>query len=190
MENQNQSVEEQEEVTSVTTVMGNEVIGEKPDLETLLASIRSGSLSLEDMKALRVAMKPESEAAIKRKEAESALKIFLEIRMDSEVAEVYETFGEVLVDIRKLEAEVKGFSKRSPSKTTKKWHWRDRSDRTDFVIVADGVTMSVSPENDQKWLGFFRENDFTEGQIAAVRKERPFRKAKGVLSMEELLELV
>lgn len=190
MENENQSVEEQEEVTSVTTVMGNEVIGEKPDLETLLASIRSGSLSLEDMKALRVAMKPESEASIKRKEAEDSLNTFLSTRMDSEDSEMYETYADLLKDIRELEAKVKGFSKRSPSKTTVKFQWRDRNDRTDFLVIADGVEISVHPDNDVSWLKYFRENGFTEGQIAAVRKERPFRKAKGVLSMEELLELV
>ena len=158
-------------------------------LDQILEAMRSGALSLEDMKKLNQALKPKSEVQIKREAAKASLEAYLNLTLAEEVENGAESVRDIFDNIQTLQAEVKACKGSGVRKATKKWHWDNKADRTNFLIEAEDRELSVHPDNDAEWLAFFRENGFTEGQIAAVRKERPYRKARGILTMEQLIEI-
>jgi len=163
----------------------------KAVLEQLLGMIKDNpELAKEAAKALR----PQTAAQLARQEALKAIESFRSIPITEVMDNGYETYGDLIEDFQTLERELKSHGKGGGTKVRKakkKWCFVN-GDPFSFEISlstleGDDAKLSVHP--DVEWIETFLDYGYTQGQVAHVRKARPYRKDRGFLTQEVLDEL-
>lgn len=158
------------------------------DIKDLMQAVKDGTLEPEVLAELKALLKPESEAAKKKKAALDALETYLDLSIEDAIENGAETVRDVFKDIQELQAAIKACGGTRVKHASKKWSWVDKEKF--LIALEDGTELSVDPRNGDKWIPKFEAAGYTAGQVAAVRKTRPYRKGEGVISLDRLEEIL